>query len=267
MDVADLIERAYEKDKPTDNPRSYIGASIIGNSCEALITYSLRGYPDTPLPGFLSRMFRDGHRIEDQVIYDMKKAGIDVMEVDPMNNKQWAYHSYGGHAVGHADGVVEAPDGSSWLLEIKSMNDAKFKEFKKNGVKSSHKNYYSQMQFMMGMAQFEKGVLVSYNKNNSQYHSEVIDYDEFYYQSLRQKVENVLNNEAKRISDDPSDWRCRGCFKRTSCWDLEEPKEKTMRTCANYQASLDGTWTCPNGCQKVCKAWEIWRPKPKTSST
>jgi hypothetical protein len=268
MDIADLIEHAYDTEKLSNRPpRSYIGASVIGNSCEAMITYALRGYPDTGISGQLSRIFRDGHRIERQVLDDMKKAGVAVMEKDPMNNRQWAYHCYGGHAVGHADGVLEGPNGESWLLEIKSMNDARFKLFKKNGVKSSHNNYYSQMQFMMGMAQFEKGVLVSYNKNNSEYHSEILEFDEFHYQALRQKIENVLNNEARKISDDSTDWRCKSCFKRTACWDSEEPKDKTMRTCANYLPKLDGTWACPKGCQQECKAWKVWHPKPKTSST
>jgi len=268
MDLADLINRAYDLDNQDEKPRSYIGASGIGHSCEAMIGFSLRGFPNTPIDGQLRRIFRDGHRIENIVVADLKKANINVLEKDPMNNRQWAYHSYGGHAVGHADGIIEAPDGSSWLLEIKSMNDAKFKDFKKNGVKSSHRNYYSQMQFMMGMAKFEKGVLVSYNKNNSEYHSEIVEYDEFYYQSLRQKVENVLADRAQQVSDDPSDWRCRGCFKREVCWEKKELEQKfqVRKTCKNYQPNLDGTWTCGNGCQQECLKWERWQPKPKSSS-
>lgn len=268
MDVADLIKRAYDNEKQDEKPRSYIGASIIGNSCEAMIGFSLRGFPNTDIDGQLRRIFRDGHRIENDVVADMKKAKIEVMEKDPMNNRQWAFHSYGGHAVGHADGIIEAPDGSSWLLEIKSMNDRKFNEFKKNGVKASHRNYFSQMQFMMGMAQFEKGVLVVYNKNNSEYHSEIIEYDEFYYQSLRQKVENVLDDRAEQISDDPSDWRCRGCFKREVCWENKDLKKEhqTRKTCKNYLPNRDGTWNCENGCQQECLKWERWRPKPKALS-
>ena len=40
MKLAELINEAYEKQKD-EKPREYIGASIIGNDCEALIAFSL----------------------------------------------------------------------------------------------------------------------------------------------------------------------------------------------------------------------------------
>ena len=78
------------------------------------------------------------------------------------------------------------------------------------------------------MGKLKECVFISYNKNTSDYCSEVIQYDEFYYNDLCVKVERVLNGEAKKISNDPSDWRCRGCFKRSVCWENEEIKQ-TMK--------------------------------------
>ena len=130
MKLAELINEAYEKQKD-EKPREYIGASIIGNDCEALIAFSLRGFPNDPIPYRLQRIFRDGHRIENDVIFDIKKAKVRVMEVDPFTGKQWAFQGFGGHAVGHADGMIEDAEGQSMLLEIKSMNDKKWTEFQK----------------------------------------------------------------------------------------------------------------------------------------
>ena len=267
MNLADLINQAYEKEEK-DNPqkaRSYIGASIVGNPCEALIAFSLRGFPDSSIGYRLKRIFRDGHRIEDDVIKDIKKTGIAVMEKDPFTGKQWAFDGFGGHAVGHADGMLGPIDQDSKLLEIKSMNDNKFKEFSTKGVKYSHRHNYSQVQFMLGLGKLKECVFISYNKNNSEYHSELIRYDEFYYNDLCAKVERVLNGEAKKISDDPTDWRCRGCFKRDVCWEEKEVKQ-TMKTCKNYQPKLAGGWVCSLGCQEECQKWERFQPLPKTSN-
>ena len=186
MNLAELINEAYdkeEKDKP-ESPRSYIGASIVGNPCEALIAYSLRGFPNNPIGHKLRRIFRDGHRIEDDVVRDIKKTGVAVMEKDPFTGKQWAFDGFGGHATGHADGMIGPIDGDSMLLEIKSMNDNKFKEFSTKGVKYSHRHYYSQVQFMLGLGKLKECVFISYNKNTSDYCSEIVQYDEFFYNCL-----------------------------------------------------------------------------------
>lgn len=266
MKLAELINEAYEKQKD-EKPREYIGASIIGNDCEALIAFSLRGFPNDPIPYRLQRIFRDGHRIENDVVFDIKKAKVRVMEVDPFTGKQWAFQGFGGHAVGHADGMIEDAEGQSMLLEIKSMNDKKWTEFQKKGVKFSHRNYFSQVQFMLGLGKMDKCVFIAYNKNNSEYCSELIEYDEFYYNDLCAKVERILNGEARKIATDPTDWRCRGCFKRSVCWDEKEIEVKTLKTCKNYQPKADGKWTCENGCLTECLKWERYQPLPKTIST
>ena len=109
MDLAQLINEAYDKeeDKFPQKPRQYIGASIVGNPCDAYLSFVLRGFPDAKIGYRLRRIFRDGHRIEEDVIKDLKKTNVKVMETDPYTKKQWAYTSYGRQCVGHADGIVE----------------------------------------------------------------------------------------------------------------------------------------------------------------
>lgn len=267
MNLAELINKAYEDEEKSTSrePRNYIGASIVGNQCEALIAFSLRGFPDSELGYKLKRIFRDGHRIEDDVVRDIKKAKVKVMDVDPYTGKQWSFEGFGGHAVGHADGILETHNGESLLLEIKSMNANKFKEFSTKGVKFSHRHYYSQVQFMLGLGKMSSCVFIAYCKNDSEYHSEIIEYDEFHFNELAYKVERVLDGEARKISQDPSDWRCRGCFKRDVCWNEKEPK-KTMRSCKSYKPQMKGGWKCEKGCQAECQQWEKYQPLPKTSN-
>lgn len=265
IDVSGLIKQAFS-DEPRGEARAYIGASGVGHACDASIAFSFRGYPDKEPDEQLKRIFRDGHRIETQVIKDMRKAGLYVMEKDPMTGKQWSYRSYGGHALGHADGLIE--DGSETCgVEIKSMGDSKFKDFVSKGVKSSHPIYYDQMQFMMGMSGIKRFVLVAYNKNNSDFHHEWVHFDEFRYYSLEAKVERVLANEARKISRDESDWRCRSCFKFNACWRGELPAKRTVRTCGNARGNNDGTFSCSLCDGKTCISWRSYEPLPKEGPT
>ena len=71
------------------------------------------------------------------------------MDVDPYTGKQWAFEGFGGHAVGHADGILETQTGKP-LLEIKSMNANKFKEFSTKGVKFSHNTTTPKFNYVRG---------------------------------------------------------------------------------------------------------------------
>jgi hypothetical protein len=110
MDISKLIDDYFAKDK-REKARSYIGASSVGHDCTAMLSFSHRGYPDTPPDPKLKRIFRDGHRIEYVVLGDMAKAGVHVMDKDPMTGKQWRYTDYHGNSMGNADGIVETDDG------------------------------------------------------------------------------------------------------------------------------------------------------------
>ena len=201
------------------NPRQYIGASIIGNDCTAYIAFCLRGFPEDPIKPKMMRIFTLGHKIEDIVIKDLRDAGYEIIDKDPFTGWQKAYSDRGGHVSAHLDGKILI-DGEYMLLEIKSMNDRNWKKFKKVGVQVSHPKYYAQCQMMMGLSDSDmsNAMLVAYNKNTSEYHSEVFEFDEFYYESLRHKIDLVMMRQARKIAKDSEDWRCRVCFRKTVCW-------------------------------------------------
>jgi len=264
MDLPDITQQINDAFDAEDRqkPRAYIGASGVGNLCDAYLAFCHRGYPDVPTDAQLKRIFRDGHRIEDIVVKDLRKTGLHVMEVNPMTSKQWRWEAYGGHAMGNADGLVEI-DGETLGLEIKSMNDSKHKECAKKGVKYSHPNYYDQMQFMMGLSGIKKFLFVSYNKNNSSYLHEYIDFDEFRFSYLKTRVETVLRQESRRCATDESDWRCKSCFKRDACWRGELPEQRIMRTCGNAKPNKEGEWSCDKCSDGVCHDWVPYEPLPR----
>jgi len=259
------IDLGYENDK-REKARQYIGASIIGNPCDALVAFSLRGFPNNEPDARLKRIFQLGHILEDEVVKDLKKrAGLHVWEKDGLTGKQHSYEAWGGHIVCHMDGHIELGDGVVRVLEIKSMNDASFNKFKKSGVKVSHPQYFGQVQMMMGMSDMTETLFIAINKNNSDYHAEIVRYDEFEFAHIKERIERAILGTARKISTDGTDWRCKGCFKRGVCWDGEDvPKQ--CSTCSHAAAHPSGGWHCEKHdkpADEVCGDYNRYEPLPK----
>ncbi|PWC63977.1 hypothetical protein TSH7_09870 [Azospirillum sp. TSH7] len=253
---------------PQRTPRAYIGASIVGDPCEALLALSLRGFPDDPPAGRQLRIFRDGHRIEDDVLFDLRLAGIPVQAVDPATGEQWEWKLYGGHVVSHADGKVEWEERLR-VLEVKSMNKDRARRAESKGVRVSDPKYYAQMQFLMGMSGIPSCLFVVYCKDNSRYNpAEVVEFDPFFYAALLAKVERALSNEAVRLGATPEAWTCELCFKRSSCWTPPAIAPDCAK-CADAVPVVDGDrqWWCnrhDREAVKPCEAWTLYRPRNRT---
>ncbi len=261
--ISERIDKSFDDEKPGDYRSKRIGASSIGNPCSAFLAFAIRGFPELPTKSRFKRIFRDGHRIEDFVIKDLRKAGYTVEEKDPFTGKQYEWTKYSGYVVFMADGLIEGNGlTEKQLLEVKSMNGAMWDKFKERGVRVSHPKYYDQVQIGMGMSGYRKTVLVAYNKNTSEYWDETIDFDDVRYHFLLQRALNVLIGEPERIATDATDWRCKDCPKRDVCWN-GAPVVQDIRTCANAKPA-DGGWNCDKGCTTSCKDWKRYEPKPRT---
>jgi hypothetical protein len=147
------------------------------------------------------------------------------------------------------------------LLEIKSMNDAQWEKFVKSGVKVSHRKYYEQMMMMMGMGKIADALFVSYNKNTSKYHAEVVEYDDLEFEYVKNKIEQTLGGNRTRAADIPERFACKWCSRKTVCWteDDDHRIEKVCRTCEHSLPTEDGGWHCSlhdRQCKDPCDKWE-----------
>jgi hypothetical protein len=247
--------------------RAYIGASMAGTECIAQMALSLRGFPDVDPDPKLKRIFFAGHRIEDWVVRDLKnKANLRVYEKDEITGRQHRAEWLGGHVVCNTDGLADFEDGTGvMILEIKSMNDANFKTFKNYGVKVSHRKYYRQMTMMMAMMRVERCLFVSYCKNNSEYHVEVVPFDQEEWDTMYLKIQATLEGQATRCATEPENWNCKGCFKRKSCWEVPDVAP-SCRFCANSEANKNGGWTCKltnSEAINPCSEYKLFRPTEK----
>ena len=269
LNLINKIDDGYDADR-REKARQYIGASIVGNPCDALLAYNLRGFPnDEPNPR-LKRIFNLGHILEDEIVKDLKKkAGVQVWEVDGLTGRQHTYEELGGHVVCHTDGLIELEQDDPMILEIKSMNDASFKKFQKSGVKISHPQYYAQCTMMMGMSGLQQTLFIAMNKNNCDYHAQIVDYDEFEWAYLKERIERAINNRAGKISADETDWRCKGkgstCFKFDVCWGDKKPN-MFCSSCKHAEANESDIWYCTyhdRTAREVCSDYEVYHPRPK----
>ena len=265
LKVVCAIDDGYNKTK-REVPREYIGASIIGDPCDAMIAFNLRGYPNKEPDARLKRIFQLGHDLEDVVVNDLKnRADVRVWEKDGLTGRQHSYEKWGGHVVCHMDGHIELEDGVVRVLEVKSMNDASFSKFKKSGVKLSHPRYFGQCQMMMGMSGFEQTFFIAVNKNTSEYHAEIIDYDEFEYAHIKSRIERAISGEARKIATDETDWRCRGCFKSEVCWGNRDVPVKCS-SCSHATAHPNGGWHCTKHdrtATEACTDYVRYQPLPR----
>ena len=163
------------------------------------------------------------------------------------------------------DGHIETDDGVLRVLEIKSMNDANFKKFMKDGVRISHPKYFSQLQMMMALSGFKESFFIAISKNTSEYHAEIVKWDDFEIAFIKKRIEDVIENKAKKLATDETDWRCRGCFKKSVCWH-NAPVPVACNTCQFAEANHQGTWTCKKTnleATKVCSSYQVYKPIEK----
>lgn len=260
--IEEVIDKAYDN-LDREKPRQYIGASGVGHQCNAYLSYCLRGFPETEVAPKVKRIFRDGHRIEEEVVEDLKLAGFEVSEVDEETGKQHRYSMFGNHVVGNGDGIIIIEE-EKHILEIKSMNDARWKKCKKVGVKVSDYKYFAQMQLLMGLSGIHKACLVSYNKNSSEYLSEIVTYDEFEYADLLRRINVVLEGKGRKISSDPAYFACKMCFKRSTCWEGINP-DPACHNCMHAKPvdTGDKAWHCTlhdSEAVKLCDEYTIYQP-------
>ena len=252
-----------------------IGASQAGNDCDALLALSLRGFPGDPVKPGLARIFRLGHPIEDQVDLDIEQVVSDLQSMgmtveflakDELTMRQFKWSSHGGHALAKADGILVWNSGAGEIVEIKSMKEVLFRKFLKHGVAVSHPKYYDQCQMLMGLSGLRSSLVIGYNKNDSTYHVERVAFDAERWLVMQSRIDSAMQGAGERISEDPEDFRCRGCFKFTACretWLPEWGVPECMH-CEHSHPDLDRRWWCKKHdrfADKTCIDFNFWTPR------
>ena len=245
--TVEAIYQAYEADQETGF-RDHLGASGIGNECERAIWYSWRWATRARHAGRLLRLFQTGHMAEARFVADLRRIGVEVMEVDEATGRQFNFRDASGHFGGSADGAgigfPEAP--KAWhVLEFKTHPSKSFAGLQKEGVQKSKPMHYAQMQVYMHLSGMERAFYLAVDKNTDALHGERVRYDAEFAIRIMAKAERIIAaaEPPAKISDDPAWYLCRFCDHHAVCHGGAAP-ERHCRSCLHVTPIQGGEWHC-----------------------
>jgi len=191
--------------------------------------------------GRIHRLFQKGFEFETRIVAELRACGFNVSDVDD-NGDQYRLGEPG-LLSGSCDGYIYLND--EWMItEMKTHNEKSFVALEKDGVKESKPQHYTQMQIYMGYAGLKRALYIAENKNNSDLHFEIVEYDEAVYHDARNKAFSIRNGgPPEKISDKPTFYKCKWCDFSEVCHDDKIPLVN-CRTCINFSLDAENKGIC-----------------------
>lgn len=244
------IYDTYSRD--AQHERTYLGMSTFDTDCERAQWYAFRWVsPPQQFDGRMLRLFQTGHREEDRMIADLRRAGVTVEDHDPATGEQWELVASSGHFCGHMDGKAsgfpEAPK-ADHVLELKTHNDKSFTELVRVGVQKAKPGHYAQMQLYMHFAGVDRAYYLAHNKNDDQLHGERVKYDPVFAGAMAVRGERIVRaaRPPAKLHEDPTAkmaFACGFCPHAGVCHERRWPRSN-CRTCIHSTPIDGGRWIC-----------------------
>jgi hypothetical protein len=266
--TVEAIYDAHKKRGDSEKPRGYLGASIIGHSCERYLWYTFRFCCQPEFSGRMYRLFETGDCEEARFVNDLRSIGCTVHDTDE-SGQQFAVSALGGHFSGHMDGcilgVMEAP--KTWhVCEFKTHCNKSFTKLKRDGVKKAKPQHYAQMMVYMGLAGVQEATIsykeripgmtralyLAVNKDTDELYSERVRFDKAEFDALMERAERIITATAPpaRISERPDYYECSYCDAKEICFGSDKSALPipaiNCRQCCHATPQMDGNarWTC-----------------------
>lgn len=217
MDLLKLINDAISSSHEREF-RPYIGASMIGRSCERSIWYDYHGVVADKIPSAIQITFDIGKNLEKLLLDYIERTGLKLERPNENNEFLFVQDSLILDFQGHMDALLLV-DGKKVVLEIKTAKSSSFQILKSKGLREWSPLYYAQLQSYMGMSGHHTAVILVLNKDTSEMHLEWIHFDSEYYDRLRHRVKLILDSEEPlpRINSNSCFYLCQKCKFKTVC--------------------------------------------------
>jgi hypothetical protein len=228
--INQLLDIALKAERQTQPPRTYLGASRIGEPCSRRLAFELMAVPVDEGRGFeghVLRIFEAGHVFETLSIRWLRAAGFEL-RTERRDGGQFGFSVAGGRIRGHIDGVIVAgPDvGITWpaLWEHKALNAKSWEDLVKKGLKESKPLYQAQVQIYMAYLEVPVTLFSALNKNTQELFHEIVSLDPAEAQTLSDKAVAVLQvvdvgELPPRLTTTPDFYLCRFCDYARRCWE------------------------------------------------
>ncbi|MFA9231841.1 MAG: hypothetical protein ACEQSU_14020 [Microgenomates group bacterium] len=225
--LVELIDQALAQKQ--DEPRAYLGASAIGETCQRRLQYSYQGAPTDDGSGFsgrTKRIFHRGHKGEEWMAEWIRTAGFDLRT--EKNGKQFGFEDCDGRFKGHIDGVfVDGPQGFKFpaLWENKVLGAKGFASLVKHGLAKAYPVYAAQVAVYQAYLQLAENpaIFTALSADTMEIHVELVKFDAEIAQSNIDKAARVLSasdhgETLPRATEDPDGFVCRFCPFKGVCW-------------------------------------------------
>jgi hypothetical protein len=243
--LSELLDEALIKKRESEPPRKYLGASLIGHFCERYLGYQFHKTPsDEPqFAGKTFRIFDMGHDGEERFAEYLRLAGFDLHTHKP-NGGQYGWvagkDAEGNDQIkGHIDGIIvdgRQIEGLSYpcIWEHKALGSKSWKDVVAKGVKESKPVYYAQMQINAAYLDVPTSLFTAMNRDTGEIYAEVVGFDARHAQELSDKAVRVVTssnpNELPQGGHNATDFRCKWCAWRVTCWDAPQVKVEAQPT-------------------------------------
>ena len=240
----DTLHEAIEGGLVKQESREYIGMSGLAGPCARKIWYDFHWSYDRMITKRLERIFARGSHEEPRIISDLQDAGIIIGFC--LKNQIELVDSTG-HIKGHPDGIannVPGAEKTTHLLEIKTMNNKRFNDYVKKGLKITNPTYWGQVHMYMGEQKLTRCLFVVTNKDNEERHYERIKYDKDVHKECMSIGFNILTSEfAPKKIGELTWFECKMCDARDICH-KGAPINRNCRTCKNVNIEQEGKFSC-----------------------
>jgi len=234
-----------------EDPRTHLGASIIGHDCQAYAWNTFRWLKFEAFDGRMLRLFNRGHEEEKRFIRWLTIIGFEVKEVDSETQKQFRIVGSKGHFGGSLDAIMKAPVRYNLphdliiLGEFKTHNDKSFKKLKSKGMQVTKPMHFRQCCSYGRAYGFKFGLYCAVNKDTDELHFEIIEIDYRQADDLYRKADDIIFSKTRppKIAQSATFGDCSWCDFKGLCHENEIPV-KNCRSCINATPVDNAEWQC-----------------------
>lgn len=231
-EIVKKIDAALEAQE--DTPRSYIGASAIGDECARRVQLSVWAsfHPDAPpikqqpIDGKLRRIFRRGSRLEADVAEWLIAAGYDLL-TRKRDGSEFGFVTADGQFGGHVDGLIRHflsnTDDGHVVWENKVVNAKGWRSVQKHGVLKAYPKYDTQGQLYDAYLEMPATLFTFVNADSMEIHVELVPFDPDRAQAASDRAVHILRATRAgellpRAAASEDVYPCRFCRFAAECW-------------------------------------------------
>jgi len=223
-----------------ESPRSHLGASQIGDTCDRKLWLTFRWGTLKNFTGKELRIFKRGIDFEPEIIKYLTNIGFTLIDT------QSKFSKCDDHYGGSCDGRM-IYEGIEYLMEFKTQKDGtSFINLKKNGIKSEKYIHYCQMCIYGKEFNLKKGIYIAKNKQNEEFYIEVVDLDFELAEKLEKRAcEIIFSPNIPEIKNNltKSSLECKWCDHNQICY-YNNSLKVNCRTCKHSKPIENAKWFC-----------------------